>query len=361
VIGSRGAAASSTSEEPNTRVPAEPPPPWPPESEGSRIRVATIPSDDAYVAAVLPPDVVRVESGASSPWLDVAYLEAHADDIDVLHLHTGDAGVAALAGECWAETVRRLGLPLVVTVHRVSRTAAEFPSALEARHAAHLEAVLGTAEVVLTMTPGAADEIADRFSRTAIVVAHPSVTEPDPDAGAERGLVGLRLGRGVPDPLGLVRAALSGAVSGGGRLRVLADDGRWVDRAVRELAMRGDLELIVHAPGERIRELQELHVAVLPEPCGTHSRDLEVCRDVGTRVVAPTCGWFADQWSEVVPYATDARGRLDPLSLTGAVDAALIRPMPRPADRAWRAEQRAAVQQVHAAVYRQVAGDRVRG
>jgi hypothetical protein len=343
-------------------VPAEPPPPGPPEA-GGPIRVATIPSDDAYVAAVLPPDVVHLDRDRPSPWLEMAHLEAHAEDIDVLHLHTGDAAAAALAGQCWAETVRRLGVPLVVTVHRLPRTVGGVRSALEARYDAHLEAVLGTAEVVLTLTPGAADEIADRFGRTAIVVAHPSVVVPDPDRGAERGLVGLRLGPplpGAPDAGALVRASLSGAVSGGGRLRVLVGDERWAGPPARELAARGELELIVHAPGDLPARLQELHVAVLPEPCGTHSRDLEVCRDVGTRVVAPTCGWFAEQWSEVVRYATDGRGRLDPLSLTGAVDAALARPMPRPADRAWRAEQRAAVQQVHAAVYRQVAGDRVR-
>jgi hypothetical protein len=343
-------------------VSAEPPPPGPSESDGP-IRVATISSDDAYVAAVLPPDVVRVDPDLPSPRLDVAHLEAHAEDIDVLHLHTGDAGAAALAGQCWAETVRRLGVPLVVTVHRLPRSAGRVRTALEARHDAHLEAVLATAEVVLTLTPGAADEIADRFGRTAIIVAHPSVVVPDPDRGAERGLVGLRLGPpspGMPDAGALVRATLSGAVSGGGRLRVLAGDERWAGPLARQLAARGELELVVHAPGDLPAQLQELHVAVLPEPCGTHSRDLEVCRDVGTRVVAPTCGWFAEQWSEVVPYATDGKGQLDPLSLTGAVEAALTRPMPRPADRVWRAEQQAAVQQVHAAVYRQVAGDRVR-
>ena len=338
---------------------ADPPPPVP---EGA-IRVATIYHDDDYVAAALPQGVVRTDPARPSPWLDVTHLEAHADDIDVLHLHTGDAGVAALAGQCWAETVRRLGVPLVVTVHRIPRSGGG-RDALEARHDAHLEAVLSTAEVVLTLTPGAADEIAERFGRTAIVVAHPSVVVPDPDRGAERGLVGLRVGPsspGVPDTGALVRATLSGAVSGGGRLRVLAADDRWVGPLVRELASRGELELVVHPAADLPAQLQELHVAVLPEPCGTHSRDLEVCRDVGTRVVAPTCGWFAEQWSEVVPYATDRRGRLDPLSLTGAVEAALARPMPRPADRDWRAEQRTAVQQVHAAVYRQVAADRVRG
>jgi hypothetical protein len=343
-------------------VSAQPPSPGPLQTLGPT-RVATISYDDAYVAAVLPPDAVRVEPSAPSPWLDVAHLEAHADEVDVLHLHTGDAGVAAVAAQCWAETVRRLGLPLVVTVHRLPRAGAAPRTAVEARHDAHLEAVLATAEVVLTLTPGAADEIADRFGRTAIVVAHPSVAVPDADRGAERGLVGLRLrppAPGVPDPAALTRAALSGAISGGGRLRVLAEDVGQVGPVVRRLADRGELELVVHAPDELPARLQELHVAVLPEPVGTHSRDLEVCRDVGTRVVAPTCGWFAEQWSEVVSYATDGQGRLDPLSLTGAVEVALLGAMPRPADRNWREEQRAAVQQVHAAVYRKVAADRVR-
>jgi hypothetical protein len=343
-------------------VSVEPLSPGQPELEHGRVRVATMPGDEAYVDAVLPPDAVRVDRGiVSSPWLDVAHVEAHAADVDVLHLHAGDSQVAAVAAQCWAETVRRLGVPLVVTVHRLPPDGV--PGGVEAtRYDDHLEAVLGTAEVVLTLTRGAADEIADRFGRTAIVVAHPSVAVPDPERGAERGLVGLRLGRPSPraaDPEPLVRAALSGAVSGGGRLRVLVEDERWAGRAARDLAERGDLELVVRPAAELPAQLQELHVAVLPEPCGTHSRDLEVCRDVGTLVVAPTCGWFAEQWSEVVLYATDAAGRLEPLSLTGAVAAALTRPMPRPADRAWRDEQRAAVQAVHAAVYRQLAADRV--
>ena len=108
----------------------------------------------------------------------------------------------------------------------------------------------------------------------------------------------------------------------------------------------------------RVAGFALLAVAVLPEHCGTHSTDLEVCRDVGTRVVAPGCGWFADQWSEVVTYAHDEELDIDPVSLDGAVAAALTRPAPRPADRAWRAEQQAAVQRVHAEVYVQVAADR---
>jgi hypothetical protein len=343
-------------------MPADPPEPRGLLRRGGPVRVATIPFADSYVDAVLPPDAVRVgPSGEFSPWLDVAHLAEHAAEVDVLHLHTGPGDLAVVAGQCWAETVRRLGIQLVVTVHSLPAPARGCPP--EPRMDAHLAAVLSTAEVVLTLTPGAADEIAEQFGRTAIVVAHPSLAVPDPVLGAERGLVGLRLGRApaaVPDPGVLVRAALSGAVSGGGRLRVLVDaaEERWIPGAVRELAAVGDLELVVHPAADRPAELQQLHVAVLPEPCGSHSRDLEVCRDVGTRVVTPSCGWFAGQWSDVVSYGNHEQGRLDPVSLTAAVGAALARPMPRPADREWREAQRAAVRQVHADVYAQVAADR---
>jgi hypothetical protein len=324
------------------------------------MRVAAIPFADPYVDAVLPPGTVRIGPASTpSPWLDGEYLAAHAGEIDVLHLHAGLGTLPAAGLERWAETVRRVGVPLVVTVHRLR--AASPPT----RDDAQLAAVLANAEVVLTLTPGAADEIAERFGRTAIVVAHPSVAVPVTGLGAERGLVGLALGGPSPaphDPGPLVRAALSGAVSGGGRLRVLAEPGAALP-AVQALAAEDEIELREVCRGGEgwAAELQQLHVAVLTQRCGTHSRDLEICRDVGTRVVAPGCGWLADQWSDVVTYGNDEDGGLDPVSLSAAIAAALTRPMPRPADRAWRDEQRAAVQRVHAQVYAQVAADRVCG
>jgi hypothetical protein len=324
------------------------------------MRVATIPFSDPYVDAVLPSGTVRVGPGTlPSPWLDGEYLAAHAGEVDVVHLHSGFGHLSPVQLECWAETVRRLGIPLVVTVHRLRE-----PTAPDrARHDAHLAALLADAEVVLTLTPGAADVITDRFGRTPIVVAHPSIAVPVPGLGDERGQVGLVLGSAscaLPDPERLVRAALSGAVSGGGRLRVLVEPGA-SPPAVRELAAEDELELLEVCRGGEgwAAELQQLHVAVLAERCGGHSRDLEICRDVGTRVVVPSCGWFTEQWSDVVTYGDDEDGELDDVSLTAAVAAALTRPSPRPADRAWREEQRAAVQRVHAQVYAQVAGDRV--
>jgi hypothetical protein len=327
----------------------------------ARIRVATVPYGGAYTDAVLPPDVVRVGPAAGpSPWLDATHLAEHAPDIDVLHLHTGSGPVREAAVQCWSETVRRCRIPLVVTVHDV-RAPGTHPSAQCGSEDAHLEAVLANAEVVLTLTADAADAIAERFGRTAIVVAHPSVARPDPELGSERGLVGLRLrpeDHERRDQATLVRAALSGAVSGGGRLRVLAPAGTDVDASVRELGERQELELVRYGDPEWAAQLQQLHVAVLPEPCGTHSQDVEICRDVGTRVVAPACAWAAGQWAEVVAYGEGERGELDPVSLSAAVGAALTRPMLLPADPAWRREQLAAVRRVHAEVYAQVAGDR---
>ncbi|MBM7806212.1 hypothetical protein JOD57_002049 [Geodermatophilus bullaregiensis] len=323
----------------------------------ARIRIATVPHGDAYVDAVLPGTAVPVGSRhGTSPWLDPAYLTARAGSVDVVHVHTGYGHLPEDEVVSWTEAVRRTGVPLVVTVHQLR----DPDQPVRHRHDAHLAALLATAEVVFTLTPGAADEIADRFGRTAIVVAHPSLTAPDPDTGAERGLVGLALGTAraaLPDPAALLRAALSGAVSGGGRLRVFVEPGRMLP-ADPDLAIAEGLEVVTRDPARWAQQLQELHVAVLPERCGTHSRDLEICRDVGTRVVAPSCGWFADQWSEVVVYGNDEEHGFDAVSLGAAVGAALTRPMPRPADRAWRAEQQAAVRAVHEQVYEQVLADR---
>ncbi len=329
----------------------------PPPPAGARVRVATVPHRDAYVDAVLPANAVRIGPDHDpSPWLDPAYLTAWGHRVDVVHVHAGYGHLPEDEVVSWTEALRRTGVPLVVTVHQLRDPA----QPTRGRHDAHLAALLATAEVVFTLTPGAADEIAERFGRTAIVVAHPSVAAADPLTGAERGLVGVALrgsGTAVPDPAGLLRAALSGAVSGGGRLRVLLDPGQELPGGA-ELARAEGLEVVTRDDTRWAQQLQELHVAVLPERCGTHSRDLEICRDVGTRVVAPSCGWFADQWSDVVVYGNDEHAGFDPVSLGAAVGAALTRPMPRPADPAWRAEQRAAVQAVHGQVYEQVLADR---
>ncbi|GAB3361228.1 hypothetical protein GCM10027300_34070 [Modestobacter lapidis] len=334
-------------------------PAWPP------LRVASVPPGGAYLDAILAPDTVRVGPATSpSPWWDPDHLVASAADVDVLHVHSGYESLSRAQLEAWTAAVRRTGLPLVVTVHQLRPV----EGASLARHRAQLAALLATAEVVLTLTRGAADEIADRYGRTAIVVAHPSLAAPTPGIGRETRLVGLYLGRlgpGIAEPAGLVRGALSGAVSGGGRLRV--DVHPDVDLAVDLPELAGyaeDQQLELRRshprdPAACVRNLQELHVSVLPHRACTHSSWVEMCRDAGTRVVAPRGGYLAQQWSDVVAYDNDTRTGLDATSLSSAVVAALTRPVPGRVDQDWRAEQRAAVRRVHAEVYAQVAGDRL--
>ncbi|WP_369139389.1 glycosyltransferase [Modestobacter versicolor] len=335
------------------------------------LRVATVPFATPYGEAVVPDGVVRVGPDADpSPWLDVGHLAAHAGEVDVLHLQGGYAHLTVPEMDAWTAAVRRCDVPLVVTVHDLTAVdgadTGTHPGAARTRARAHLRALLATAEVVLTLTPGAADDIAERFGRTAIVVAHPSLAAPTPGIGRETRLVGLHLaalGPEVAEPLDLVRGALSGAVSGGGRLRVDVDPD--VDLAARlpallELAEAGELELVRSRPADPadwVRQLQELHVSVVPQRARTHSAWIELCRDAGTRAVVPGGGHPREQWSDVVLYGNDAAGGLDAASLTSAVVAALTRPAPARVDPRWRAEQLAAVRRVHAQVYRQVAGD----
>lgn len=323
-----------------------------------------MPAVDPYLDAALPTDVVRVRTadGGTSPWLDPAYLAAHGSEIDVLHLLAGYESLTAAQLDEWTTQVRRCGLPLVLTVAQLRAV-----DGSKARLHAHLKALLTNAEVVLTLTPGAAGEIGDRYRRTAIVVAHPSLAGPAPGIGRETRLVGLHLdpvALGVADPLALVRGVLSGALSGGGRLRV--DVPSTVDpdsiEGLAELAASGALELRrVHLgdPGQIVAHLQELHVSVLPDRVASHSRWVEYCRDAGTRLVVPRGGHHAEQWSDVVPYGNVADAAADAASVSSAVVMALTRPQPPRVDAAWRGAQRDAVRRVHAQVYAQVAGDRL--
>ncbi len=333
--------------------------------------MATVPAVHPDLTAVLPDGVVLAPPGdrgsGADAWLSVEHLREHAATIDVLHLHVGRHHLRSVGSpeqavawaEEWAAEVRRSAVPLVVTVHDVR----DPDDGNRERYHALLGAVLRTAEVVLALTAGAADEIADRYGRTPIAVGHPTQVVPVPGVDRQTRLVGVPLGssaRQLADPLLVVRAALSGAVSGGGRLRVdVHPDGQL--RELVTMAVDGELDLQVHEPftgTDRVAYLQTLQVCVLPPRFGTDSAWLEACRDLGTRVVAPSSGHYAELWSDVVEYGHDEERGLDPTSLMAAVVAALTRPAPARATPAWRAEQRAAVQQVLADVYARVVAHR---
>ena len=327
------------------------------------IRVATIPGTHPYLDAVLGPgcDHVQAPVGADpwapSPWFDHDRLAAAAPGVDLVHVHFGFDHLSTAQLRDWADHLAGLGVALVVTVHDLRNPHHDSPH----RHDEHLGVLLPVAAEVITLTAGAAAVIAQRWGRAATVIEHPAVLAPDP-AGppTSPGLVGIHLKslrRNLVEPGQVVAAGLAGARAGGGRLRVDAHPevlGEPALAPVRALASAGALELQVHprfSDAALGAYLQRLHVSVLGNRHGTHSGWLEACRDVGTAVVAPTCGFYAEQWPAVHSYTHDEHVGLDPAALSTAVAAALSAPPPRPAGRSWRAEQRAAVRARHHAVY----------
>ncbi len=327
------------------------------------VRVAAIPPRHPYVDAVRPTTVAQVLPDRVSGWepdplLEPGALLAAAPGIEVVHLHFGYEHLDEAGLSAWADALRASRLPLVLTVHDLRNP--HDPS--REQHDGHLRVLIARAAEVLTLTQGAAAEIGDRFGRNATVVAHPTTltAPPTPLPETERGLVTLHLKslrRNVVDPAAVVAAAAEGAMRAGGRLRVDMHP-EVVRRAelqpVHRLAKSGRIELNVH---ERFDDdelhdyLARSHVSVLPYRFGTHSGWLELCRDLGTAVVAPSSGHYLDQWADAVAYRHDEQSGLDPSSLAASVEQQLRAPPPRPAERRSRLAHREAVRARHAVLY----------
>lgn len=292
------------------------------------------------------------------PMLDPSWVRDHAADFDVLHVHFGyddrtPADLTALAA-----AVRAAGRALVVTVHDLRNPHHADPAA----HDAALGVLVPAADALLTLTPGAAAEIARRFGRAATVVPHPHVVPADRLAAPRPSHDGFVVGmhaksvRANADPVPVARA-LAAAVAGlpGARLRVDAHDD---DRGRAVAAALPGLDVRVHPPftdDELWDHLRGLDLSVLPYRFGTHSGWLEACHDLGTAVLAPDCGYYAEQ-APCLLYGHD-EDRLDVASLQAAVRRAHAgRPAWR-ADPDGRRAQRERIAAVHAAVYRSVTGN----
>lgn len=347
------------------------------------IRVASVPANHVYVRHLSPPEGDRVTrladprpcgapSGSQQWWppvmLDPGWVDEHADSFDVFHLHFGfDAQTPAALSELLA-ALRRNGKPLVYTVHDLVN-----PHHLdEGEHRAQLDVLVPGADRLITLTPGAAQEIAARWGRAATVLPHPHVVEPDgllrPRPRHETFTVGLHAKSIRPnmDPLPVVRvladvlSELPGAV-----LRVDChpdvDDpqSHWYAPGVldelRGMSREGRLELSVHDyfDDDALWDyLIGLDVSVLPYRFGTHSGWLEACHDLGTTVVAPSCGFYAQQRPCLI-YGHDRQG-LDAASLRDAVRTAYQERPTWRADPVERGAERFRIARAHETLYEEL-------
>ena len=310
--------------------------------------IVTVPDTHPYIEAVLPGSVrhhrltpIGATGWERSPLLgprspETISPESLPTDVDVVHVHFGYEGLPPAELRRFIDGVRRSDKALVVTVHDLRNPHDRDP----AQHLAHLDLLVTSADAVLTLTPGAAAEIKKRWSRDATVVPHPTLLTrsrlDDSLPGlrsrslGSRPVIGIHLKSlrtNLREPLRLVLAAVAGARDAGAILRVDVHDPGADPTVLGELnryAERDLIELHRHdrfSDDELVAYLRALDVSVLPYQFGSHSGWLEMCRDLGVGVVAPDCGFYAEQWDQVTTYQNNERIGLVDASLRAAVHA----------------------------------------
>ena len=296
--------------------------------------------------------------------LQPGWVEEHAGDFDVFHIHFGFDALAPADLHALVEALRRHGKPLAYTVHDLRNP--HQPD--RAVHDAALDVLIPAADALVTLTPGAAEEIERRWGRRAHVIPHPHVVETQdfdaPRPRHDRPRIGLHLKslRASMNPLPV--------------LRVLA-----AESAARNMEFVVDVHTDVvtptmanHHPGvvEMLQRLEEefgthihvhdyytdqelwayfrgLDLSVLPYRFGTHSGWLEACFDLGTRVLAPRIGHYHDQHDGVLGYRLDGEEPViedieDALESIGDAE-------PWRADKSARLEQRRSIAEAHERLY----------
>lgn len=353
--------------------------------------VASVPAGHVYVRHLAPEEAPGphrlpdpLPCGAVAPterWWPPVMLDpawAARADFDVFHLHFGFDARAPTELAALVQTLRHRGKPFVYTVHDLRNPHHDDREA----HDRQLDVLVPAADRLITLTDGAAAEIRRRWGREAVVVPHPHVVPLATMRAAAsmrevrgRGCGGdrrFRVGvhvkslRASMAPLRLLPTLVEtiGDLPGGvlqvnAHHDVMDPAGPRYDRplaeALRRYAEQGALELQVHdfLPDHDLWcYLASLDVSVLPYRFGTHSGWLEACRDLGTTVVAPTCGYFADQ-GPVLQYGHD-EDSVDLDSLAAALRRAHGERPSLGASSEQRRRQRRAVATAHDRVYRTV-------
>lgn len=300
--------------------------------------------------------------------LDPDWVDAHADEFDLMHIHFGFDARDPDDLRALTDALRRANKPLFLTVHDLRNPHHE-ESGL---HDRQLDALIPAAHTVITLTPGAAAEIRRRWGVEATVLPHPHVFDLD-DVGQPRTVangfvVGLHCKslRACMDPAPIVRAVVDllpelpgtcfrvdahNDIMDPGNPRYAAE----LAQLLRAEAEKGTIDLHVHdyfTHDELRSYLRGLDVSVLPYRFGTHSGWAEGCHDLGTGVVAPEVGFYAEQLA-CFTYRWHDDGSLDTASLRSALRTAYETRGSHPLiSSAERRLQRTKIAAVHERLYR---------
>jgi hypothetical protein len=340
------------------------------------LRVASVPENHVYVRHIgVPGDrVIRLddpapESAQSDVWwpprmLDPEWIRENAHAFDIFHLHFGFDAKPLAELTAVVAALRELGKPLVYTVHDLKNPHHADPEL----HDRQLDVLVPAADALITLTAGAAAEIAARWDREALVLPHPYVVD-EPWRSAVRPSTGKFI-------VGVHAKSVRANMAPGPVVRAL----QAIVQAIPNSSLRVDVHTDVLAPGSpnhrpglvsELRQMErdravdlrvhdcfsdadlwryllELDVSVLPYRFGTHSGWLEACHDLGTTVVAPDVGYLAEQ-QPCLTYRLAHDGP-DPGSLREAIRCAFDR-QPIRADPSVRDCERAAVARAHRSLY----------
>lgn len=330
------------------------------------MRVASVPRSHTYTRHIghAGDGVERIVSPAAavraSDLIDPGWVRRHRAAFDCVHTHFGITDVDLPTLRAWRRELREVGRPLVHTVHDLAN-----PHFADQRHhERQLDLLVREADVVLTLTDGAADEVQRRWGRRPLVVPHPHIVRLDridrPRTGRRRAVVGIHLKdlRAALHGPALCEVAARSARAVGCTLRIdvypaALDRRPDIGAQLRALARQQGVELQLRpyaTDDDFERYVRSIDVAVLPYRWGTHSGWAEACLDAGTQVIAPAGTHIADQHPSIQEVDLAAP------DLEVALGERIARAVERGGERVWtaagRARQRRAIAAAHAAVYR---------
>jgi hypothetical protein len=295
------------------------------------IRVVSIPAAHPYVGRVsASPEIdvlddPPVEGAPSGVWwppvaLDPSWIRDHAADADLLHIHFGTESFPPGHVTACLEAAHEVGWSVVYTVHDLEHPQLEHQGAYEAQ----LDELVRGADALVTLTPGAAEGIRERWGREAVVIAHPSLLSDDVDVPLVLPSAGFRVGVHLKDLRPNVDAvgAVTTLIDAVARLRRRGADvvaeirmhhvvrDPEAREAVRRLVGSSEAALLIEH--ERLEDLglaialSRLDVCLLPYRHGTHSGWLELCWDLGVSVAVPSgIGAYLEQHPDDTVSAYD--------------------------------------------------------
>ncbi|WP_404802964.1 glycosyltransferase [Microbacterium commune] len=296
------------------------------------------------------------------------WLSENAAEFDVLHVHFGLESFTADELRDGLDAAARAGRPVVFTVHDLDN-----PQIVDQDpYRALLDVIVPAADRLITLTPSAAAEIERRWGRPSVVLAHPTLLDEAADPGrvtdGETVRVGIHLRDLRPniDAENAVRAAVHAARllerSGPAvEIEVLLNENVRDDRTADRVVAAADGHAAVRVrrtPYLTDAEIEQwlggLDLFVLPYRHGTHSGWVELCYDLGVRVAGTDVGHIRSQHPSDFRVVDLDDPRTVAAAVTWARDDSPSADEVVASRRAQRRDQRRAVRDAHARLYRDV-------